>query len=184
MFEDIGYTLQQCGCFFIFGVFMGLCYEPLRVLRMLFKHNTAAVFIEDLLFFSLSGLATFIMSLWVGIGYFRIYYIVFVLLGACCYFLTVGMLINRISKKAAKSVKKGLYAVYKKIRLKRDKLFSAIRQILKPLFVNIADFYHKKVFYRKKALPKADEKVYNDNNLPVNGGEVGSVIKAQIRKKA
>lgn len=163
---------------------MGLCYESLRVLRMLFKHNTAAVFVEDLLFFSLSGLATFIMSLWVGIGYFRIYYLVFVFLGACCYFLTVGMLINRISKKAAKSLKKRLRAIYKKIKPKRDKLFSAIGQILKPLFVNIADFFHNNPFNRKKALPKADEMVYNNNNLPVNGGEGGSVIKAQIRKKA
>lgn len=162
---------------------MGLCYEPLRVLRMLFRHNTAAVFVEDLLFFSLGGLATFIMSLWVGIGYFRIYYLVFVFLGACCYFLTVGMMINRISKKTAKYVKKKLCAIYKKIKPKRDKLFSAIDQILKPLFVYIADFYRNKVFNDKKALPKADEMVYNNNNLPVNGGEGGSAIKAQIRKK-
>ena len=114
MFEDISYTLQQCGCFFIFGAVMGLCYEPLRLLRMMFKHNIAAVFIEDLLFFSLSGFACFITALWVGIGYFRIYYIVFAFLGVCCYFLTLGMLLNKISKKAVKAVKAILCAIYKK----------------------------------------------------------------------
>lgn len=184
MFEDISYTLQQCGCFFIFGAVMGLCYEPLRVLRMLFKHNTVTVFVEDLLFFSLSGFASFVVSLWVGIGYFRVYYMVFAFLGACCYFLTIGMLINRISKKAAKFIKRGIYAVYKIIKPKAAKIFGTVVQMFKSLFVNIADFYHNKVSDRKKDLPNADEMVYNKNNLPINGGENGSVIKAQIRKKA
>ena len=184
MFEDISYTLQQCGCFFIFGAFLGVCYEPLRILRMLFRHNTVAVFTEDLLFFSLSGLLTFIMSLWVGIGYFRIYYVIFAFLGACCYFLTLGKLMNRIFRKTSRTLKRGICAIFKKIKPKMDKLFSTIEQILKPLFVDIADFYHNKVLNGKKALPNTDEMVYNNNIPSKNGGESGSVIKAQIRKKA
>lgn len=184
MFEDISYTLQQCGCLFIFGAVMGLCYEPLRLLRLIFRHNIAAVFIEDLLFFSLSGFTCFITALWVGIGYFRIYYIVFAFLGACCYFLTLGMLLNRMSKKTAKLLKKILYAVYNKIKPKMVKCFSTIYQIVKPLFVSIADFYHNKLLNCKKDLPNTDEIVYNSKNTSENGGEGGSVIKAQIRKKA
>ncbi len=184
MFEDISHTLQQCGCFFIFGAFMGLCYEPLRVLRMLFKHNAAIVFAEDLLFFSLSGLAAFITALWVGIGYFRIYYLIFAFFGACCYFLTLGMLINRVFRRASKTIKNGICAIFRKIKSKTDKFFGTIKQILKPLFVNIAEFLRNKVFTGKKALPNTDEIVYNNNIPSKNGGESGSVIKAQIRKKA
>ena len=184
MFEDISYTLQQCGCFFIFGAVMGLCYEPLRLLRMMFKHNIAAVFIEDLLFFSLSGFACFITALWVGIGYFRIYYIVFAFLGVCCYFLTLGMLLNKISKKAVKAVKAILCAIYKKIKPIFVRLFSIIYQKIKPMFVNIADFFRNKRLNSKKDLQNTDEVVYNNKNTLENGGEGGSVIKAQNRKKA
>ena len=184
MFEDIGYTLQQCGCFLIFGIFAGLCYEPLRILRMLLRHNAVVCFFEDLLYFSLVGLAAFITSLWVGIGYFRIYYVVFAFLGACFYFLTLGMLINRIFRKLSGAIKRGICALFKKIKPKAGKLFGTIRQIFDPLFGNIADFLHNKVFVGKKDLPNTDEIVYN-NNIPLkNGGEKGSVIKAQIRKKA
>ena len=184
MFEDIGYTLQQCGCFLIFGIAAGLCYEPLRILRMLFRHNAALVFVEDLLYFSLVGLAAFITSLWVGIGYFRIYYVVFAFLGACCYFLTLGMLINRIFRKVSKGIKRGICAISQKIKPKIGKLFGTIKQIFRPFFGNIADFLHDKVFTGKKDLPNTDEIVYNNNIPPKNGGENGSVIKAQIRKKA
>ena len=184
MFEDVGYTLQQCGCFLIFGIFAGLCYEPLRILRMLIRHNTAAVFIEDLLFFALVGLSAFITSLWVGIGYFRIYYVVFAFLGACCYFLTVGMLINRFFRKLSKAIKRGICAISQKIKPKTDKIFGIIKQIFEPLFGNIADFLHNKVFTGKKDLPNTDEIVYNNNIPPKNGGESGSVIQAKIRKKA
>lgn len=184
MFEDISYTLQQCGCFFVFGAVMGLCYEPLRLLRMMFKHNIAAVFIEDLLFFSLSGFACFITALWVGIGYFRIYYIVFAFLGVCCYFLTLGMLLNKILKKTVKIIKAFFCAIYKKIKPIFVGFFSTIYQIIKPLFVNIADFFHNKLLKPKKGLPNTDEMVYNNKNTFEDGGESGSVIKAQIRKKA
>ncbi len=163
---------------------MGLCYEPLRFLRMMFKHNIAAVFIEDLLFFSLCGFTAFVTALWVGAGYFRIYYIVFAALGACCYFLTLGMLLNRIIKRAVKAIKKVICAIYKIIKPKTVKFFGTIYQKIKPLFVNIAEIFRNKVVSEKKDLSNTDKLVYNNKNTLNNGGESGSAIKAQIRKKA
>lgn len=163
---------------------MGLCYEPLRLLRMMFKHNIAAVFIEDLLFFSLCGFTAFITALWVGAGYFRIYYIVFAVLGACCYFLTLGVLLNRILKRSVRALKRLICAIYNRIKPKIVKFFSTIYQKIKPLFVNIAENVHNKVVSGKKDLPNTDKVVYNNRNTLSNGGESGSAIKAQIKKKA
>ena len=75
MFENINSTFAQCLSFLAAGAVFGLCYELLRLLRMLFPHPTVLVFIEDTLFFAACGLVSFIIALWVGMGYFRIYYI-------------------------------------------------------------------------------------------------------------
>ena len=52
------------------------------------------------------------------------------------------------------------------------------------MFVNIADFFFFLRLNSKKDLQNTDEVVYNNKNTLENGGEGGSVIKAQIRKKA
>lgn len=186
MFEDISYTFQQCGCFFVFGVLMGLCYECPRILRIIFKHNVAAVFIEDLLFFSLFGFFSFVLALWIGIGYFRIYYIVFELLGACCYFLTLGKLVNLLSRRLLGVVKNLFCTIYKKIKPKLDIIFSTIAQFIKPVFGNIADFFGNVLLKGKKVLQSPHKKVYNSKNQADKRGEnsSGNTIKAQIRKKA
>ncbi len=184
MYENIFSTVEQCGYFLISGIIFGICYEFFRNLRIMFHHNAAAVFIEDLLFFSLCGFISFIISLMVGIGYFRIYYIVFELLGACIYFLTLGRLVNRLSKKLIRPIKRFFYAIYKKVKPKIIYLFVAFKHIINPLFVKIADFFHKALFNSKKDLPKPNDIVYNNRNTHSGEGEGNGVIKAQIRKKA
>ena len=74
MFENIDSTFYQALCFLAAGAAFGLCYELLRFIRMLFRHHAVVVFIEDTLFFTVCGFVSFIIALWVGIGYFRIYY--------------------------------------------------------------------------------------------------------------
>lgn len=165
---------------------MGLCYELLRILRMIFKHNVAAVFIEDMLFFSAFGFFSFVLALWVGIGYFRIYYVVFELLGACCYFLSLGRLVNCLFRKLVGLAKKLFCSIYKKIKPKIDTIFSTIAHFMKRVFSYIAEFFANALLKGKKVLPKPYEKVYNNKNITDKRGETGSgnKIKAQIRKKA
>lgn len=181
MFENISSTLQQCGVFFIAGVIMGLFYEVFRTLRIAVRHHAVVVFIEDILFFSLCGAASFIIALTVGIGYFRIYYAVFEVLGAGIYFLTLGRLINMLLKKIIKWVKRFFYAVYKKISPKVEKVFVNCAKKSKEAFVKIAEIVPKPAFVHKKDLPNANEMVYNIKT-PSNEGGSGNAIRAKIRR--
>lgn len=184
MFENISSTLQQCGCFFVAGLIMGLFYEILRFLRLLCRHNVIAVFIEDMLYMSLWGLISFIIALSVGIGYFRIYYIVFLLLGAAIYFLTLGRGINFLMRKSMHRIKNFFYAIYKKIKPKLVSVFSFIAIKVKSLFGKIAEIMPSIVINSKNDLKNEDEMLYNVKVPSDKGGENSSVIKAKIRKKA
>lgn len=184
MFENISSTLQQCGSFFIAGLIMGLLYEALRFLRMMFRHNTAAVFIEDTLYMSVWGLISFIIALSVGIGYFRIYYAVFELLGAVLYFLTLGRGVNFLMRRSVGSVKRFFYAIYKKIKPKSVAFFSLIAKKIKPIFGKIAEIIPSAVLNRRNDLKSDDEIVYNVKVPSNEGGESNNVVKAKIRKKA
>lgn len=181
MFENISSTLQQCGVFFITGIIMGLFYEVLRTLRMAVRHHAVIVFIEDILFFTLCGAVSFIIALTVGIGYFRIYYAVFEVLGAGIYFLSVGRLINMLMKKVVRVIKKLLYSVYKKISPKVEKVFVIFAKKVRRTFVKIAEIVPKPVIIHKNDLPNPNEMVYNVKTAPNKGGS-GNAVKAKIRR--
>lgn len=181
MFENISSTLQQCGVFFIAGIIMGLFYEVFRTLRMAVRHHAVVVFIEDILFFSLCGAASFIIALTVGIGYFRIYYAVFEVLGAGIYFLSLGRLINMLLKKVIKTVKRFFYAVYKKISPKVETAFVISAKKARKTLVKIAEIMPKPAFIHKNDLPNANDMVYNIKT-PSNEGGSGNAIKAKIRR--
>lgn len=184
MYENISSTLGQCYYFFISGIIFGLFYELLRFLRMLIKHHAAAVFIEDIFYFAVCAFVSFVISLSVGIGYFRIYYIVFEALGAFLYFITVGRFINKLLKSVVKVIKKFIYAIYKEIQPKIAAAFVTIAAKIKLLFGKIAENMPKVEFYHQKGLKTTNKVMYN-NKVPLSeGGESNRVIKAQIKKKA
>lgn len=183
MFENISSTLQQCAYFFAAGLIMGLFYEVLRFFRMLLRHNTVAVCIEDTLYMSICAFVSFIVALAVGIGYMRIYYIVFEAMGALIYFLTAGRLISCFLRYISKGTKRLIRAVFKKIGLVFGKAFAPIGKKIKQIFVNIAEIIRKKAFYSKIHLKRAGTIEYNSKVQSVGGGEHTGVVKAKIRKK-
>lgn len=162
---------------------MGLFYEALRFFRMLLRHNTVAVCVEDTLYLSVCAFISFIIALTVGIGYMRIYYIVFEAMGAAIYFLTVGRLINHILRNLSKGVKRLISAVIKKTGNIFGKVFAPIDKKTKQIFSNIAEIIRKTGFYSKIHLKRTDKIEYNKKVQSVGGGEHIGVVKAQIRKK-
>lgn len=187
MFENINSTFIQSFSFLAAGVAFGFCYELLRLLRMLFRHPTVLVFIEDTLFFAVCGLASFVIALCVGIGYFRIYYIAFEAIGALLYFLTLGRLINYGLRRAVNTVKKLFRLIYRKVKPKLKVLTMPFAKKIKILFGNIAEFFTHSIFNHKIHLKKTDEMLYNNNvhfvENPSERGGINGRIKAKIRKK-
>lgn len=186
MFESISDTLGQCGWFFLAGIIMGLFYEPLRFMRCLIRHNAVAVAVEDVLFLSVCAFVSFVISLVIGTGYFRVYYAAFELAGIAAYLLTLGRLIKSFHKLVCKVFRKALRLIFYKISHFFARIFSAIRHKTAALFGHC---YKKVGAAAKKAakhLPKRHKSVYNVKVVNKNRkvGESADVIKAKVRKKA
>lgn len=182
MFEEISSTLQQCGVFFVLGIVLGLLYEPLRFARMLFRHNTVAVCVEDALFMSFCAFVSFVTALWVGIGYFRIYYVFFELVGAAAYFFSLGRALNFVLKRSVRSIKRIFSSIFQKIYNKIRNFIVSIAVKAKPIFSKIAEIAKNVGFYRKKDLSNVNDLLYNEKVQTDIGGENKGVIRAQIRR--
>ena len=183
MFENISSTLQQCAYFFAAGLIMGLFYEVLRFFRMILRHNIIAVCIEDTLYLSICAFISFIIALSVGIGYMRIYYIVFEAMGAAIYFLTIGRLLNYILRRISSGTKRFIRAIVQKTGHILGKVFAPIGKKMRTIFGNIAENARNSAFYSKIHLKKTGEIEYNKKVPSVDGGEYAGVVKAKIRKK-
>ena len=184
MFETISDTLNQCWQFLIIGFILGFSYELMRILRLVFKHNTLFIAIEDILYLSFCACICFIVSLAVGAGYFRIYYAIFALFGVMLYFSTLGRVLLLVNKKAVKLVLRLFSKIYKNIYVFLRKVFGIIVHILNPIFVLCNKFVSIIGEIYKKRLPNTSELRYNTKERDKKDGVRKNVIKGSVRKKA
>lgn len=103
-----------------FGAGLGALYDVFRILRALIPTGKILIFFEDLLYWCVCGVLTFLFILGVNAGEIRGYLIVGELLGAMVYYGTIGRLIMR----SAQAISRGIRCV---LRFLRDK-------IIKPIF--------------------------------------------------
>lgn len=75
---------------FVTGAAIAFVYDFFRILRRGIKHADAIVSGEDLLFWILTGMALFYMSLYINNGEFRLYFILGMFAGAFVYNRTVS----------------------------------------------------------------------------------------------
>lgn len=186
MFETTHDVLAQLGQFALIGFFLGLVYDLFRILRIMFRHPKLLVNIEDIIFMPFAAFVLFCFSVEIGLGAFRLYYLLSALFGAAVYHFTLGYL----TRFAAELIRKILFTVLRlmnKIVLKPlKKIFRAIQQKASPLFGTICRKSKKIAEKVRLPLKRRRDIVYNNSisNMGEVGGEERSVIKAKVRKKA
>ena len=79
------------------GVLLALFYDVFRISRALLHPRRRSVFLQDLLFFSVSAVVTFLVSLATNSGILRFYLLAGEGLGMCAYFLTLGEITIRLA---------------------------------------------------------------------------------------
>lgn len=80
------------------GFFLGLFMEPLRIYRMMARPGTVAVFFQDIIYWFLCAVCSFVFILTVNSGQLRIFLVIGIVIGMTVYFLTIGTLIMKASK--------------------------------------------------------------------------------------
>ena len=80
----------------LLGAVLGICYDLFRVARIIISHPPALVAVEDILFFGICTVGTFLYLLGAGYGEIRMFVLVGELVGFSLYHCTLGALAVRL----------------------------------------------------------------------------------------
>lgn len=98
------FELQFFSKAFLLGVLMMIAYDVIRIFRRLIPHGTAAVAVEDILYWLICGVNIFCMLYLENSGAIRGFAIAAVVLGMLLY-LKLTKILKKIGKKLHNSVK-------------------------------------------------------------------------------
>ena len=140
----LGKELAVMGYAALFGVALGMFYDLFRILRLLMRSKAAAVFVQDLLFFSITALLMSIFVFTFHSGWLRLYIFVCAAAGAALWYMTFGRVFYRLWRRVA------------------DKIRHDIAVLSAPLRRIWAKFWQKTA---KKRLKKRDKRQKNSKNL-------------------
>lgn len=87
----------------VLGVFLGIFYDIFRIIRLLINPKNLSVFIQDIIYFLISGFATFVFVLILNCGESRFYILAGEALGWILYHISLGDLIYKKLKNIVKS---------------------------------------------------------------------------------
>ncbi len=152
--------LFSFGVSLIAGIIFCIGYDVLRGIRKAVPHTAVALFFEDVIFFALSGVCTFLLLLALSCGEMRGYILLGELLGALLfnftlsrYFRSFITYLTRIYLK----VRRLIADLFERIRCFLSKVFESIKQILLKISEKI-----KKCL--KNILQRKGEIVYTEKN--------------------
>ena len=129
----------------IFGAILGIIFDLFRIADIILKISFNRIFFEDVLYFAVIGVLSFLFMLVVNKGEFRIFIIFGELIGFCLYHFTLGRIVINFSKKIIKFLKK-------KISIFKNKFVLPIKRIFLKIKSFIFSFLFKnKLLNRKKA---------------------------------
>lgn len=91
-----------------FGVALGMLYDLFRVLRLLMRPKAAAVFVQDLLFFSIAALLMSIFVFTFHSGSLRLYIFACAAAGAALWYMTFGRVFYRLWRRVADKIRQDI----------------------------------------------------------------------------
>ncbi len=97
---------QIFGCAVLLGIALGAFYDAFRLLRLFTGAERKQLFIEDTLYLSLCGIATFLFTFAANGGTVRFYILAGEAAGWCLYRLTLGLLTARLMHWVVLAVRK------------------------------------------------------------------------------
>jgi spore cortex biosynthesis protein YabQ len=140
----------------LWGAALGVVYDLFRISRIAIKTCNVIIFIEDIIFFVIVTLSSFIFIVMKNDGVLRGFLIVGELLGALVYFSTISIIIMNAARVIIKVIKAFLKFMYKLLIRPFVKLFQWIYRKTKPVVHNM--------FTKMKPKKKQDNTEEIENN--------------------
>ena len=132
------------------GFLLGAFYDVFRVIRLLMRPSAKVVFFQDLLFFALSSVVTFLFALAVTGGELRFYLFLGLVTGFMAYYFTIGRVVVRSAKAAILWLWHGLW----KAIFSRSAFFGNFYAVPSPPWL---DFFVKSAAPPRISLKKSRE---------------------------
>lgn len=101
--------------FILTGIIIGVLFDIFRIMRKSFKTPDIVTYIEDIIFWILTGLILLFTIFTFNNGEIRIYIFVGLLLGLCIYMLTLSKYFVKVNILIISAIKKVLYFPIKEI---------------------------------------------------------------------
>ncbi len=130
---------NQAYLFFIFiinGIIIGLLFDFFRILRKSFKTPDIITYIEDLLFWILTGFIVLYSIFTFNNGEIRLYMILAIILGAIIYMLVASRYIIKINVTIIDFIKKILKKIFNIILIP----FKFLHKLIKKFFIKPSMF--------------------------------------------
>lgn len=86
------------------GFLLGAFYDVFRVIRLMMRPSARVIFFQDLLYFTLSSVITFLFALAVTGGELRFYLFLGLVTGFMAYYFTVGRAVMRCAKQVIAAI--------------------------------------------------------------------------------
>lgn len=117
----------------LLGAALGVIYDLFRISRIAVKTCNVIIFIEDIIFFAIVTISSFIFIVIKNDGVLRGFLIIGELLGALVYFVTLSVIIMNAAKLIIKVIKSVLKFLYKILIQPFIKLYQWLYAKLKPM---------------------------------------------------
>lgn len=117
----------------LLGAVLGILYDVFRILRVAFPAGKGAVFVQDIIFWFLCSVVTFLFLLSSVDGVIRMFLIIGEIIGGVLYHMTIGVVVMKISETIIGAIKAVLNFVIKYLFLPIWRLvFNIVAFILRP----------------------------------------------------
>ncbi len=164
-------TLNQAYVFFIFilsGIIIGILFDIFRILRRSFKTADIITYLEDVLFWMITGILLLYLIFKFNNGQLRIYIFIGIAIGVTFYLLIFSKPFIKINVAIINTIKTIIQKIISILLYPFKLIFSCLRKfLLKPIsfiFINIRKFSTnstKKLLNQCKKIKKFQKKSKN-----------------------
>lgn len=110
----------------VLGLFLGVIYDLFRIYRIFVKSKPLNVFIQDILYFTIITIITFMFLLVYNDGRLRMFILIGELMGSVIYFFSISIIVLKFSNIIAKVLFKTFHIIFypfSKIKIKLSQKF-------------------------------------------------------------
>lgn len=145
------------------GVVIGILYDLFRILRLSFTDNKVVVVVQDILFWSVSAVLSFLFVFVVNNGEFRGYLAMGELAGFALYYFTLGICVMKISQWLVNGIKKTVRSVFRIVLFPFKRIYLVFSPKLKSVCKTTKKKAKKSTSKCKFSLKRNRVLLYNKN---------------------